>query len=1019
MKPEQKPKLIRLIEKERIHFHGPSECRPGNHAQVFSAIREISSYKFDQYVHNFTYEAHQKPWRAKVKQKVERLVCLVENCRRAGQNEMGWRLKLEPEILARFGTEVTCKRCSSKLWRSEVEVSTNPSDNFGDILDLKTRQANRRPCSCSEMQRCLDRDDPGICRIFHDRADKVVKQSKSDPISDIFPKGQRPDRVYGFRKTSRFSRFLEEEISHPPFERQELRDVVECSPFNDMRDEVLFPFLVVEAKSETGNSFDDIEIQTAHAIKKLLDIQLKLRLLTGERSQWQSGPLVWFLSNRGDDWRVAAAYVEIQDKITHYHVYHLWGGSIRAKDAALQLLLIIDYIFDWARDFQREAVLNELRILTGREAVSIAGDSEIPSLGDPMRRFFEADLEQRPMENRIDSESLYPQGAAMYRWLDSEHCVFRSICWAHARISALYITTENLKTLLQSLPTDTVSRKCARDLLRLFREAWKVSPDALEALEFMWTGTHREDPDLYGAPQSFCAVFTVAAYFLSDWEQVTELTYIAIAENALNDLKEYVDLQQPIHVYPSELPHVQQEHLLGYFRHFRHGSARSRLHAAMRRRCLSSRLARERDFPDSFFLVAKEPFERGVRYRLDVTMLPDQKSKTRQLVAAIYSHCKRGMREPDESFLRMSSTYDSTPWSCQDMPSVWEVDDLPIHEGALCVLLGSDKVANNVDTNLCVYVMDDVPGPQAFRLGSNLLGSYFVVQTSQRKGLSGSQIEWNVDFVADPIPTLSIMSQQLQTQFRDLGILQKYQRMPNTNTKVARHPTYHATRELPPHMRDNLKHPLGHWVVTSDPSDTYDHARKLADCLVARKYNAKLIICLFAQPKVAGRAGLWSEQRRDKTTDEGMAELQEKLRQGWKPSAEDVGPATVIHRGDALHMPRRFLKRKRGVETQEDDRKVVLARGDWLTDAELALSIDSGTFDSSMLPTYRTTESVRKHPRTDRLEEPPRATDTAAETGATMERTASKRIVSKLMDYCPVTDEEFEALLEAGYLQGD
>lgn len=107
MKPEQKHKLIRLIEKERIHFHGPDHLRPGKHASVFSAVQHISTYKFDQYVFNFAHEAHQKPWRGKIKKQVEHIVRLAEDCRYARQNELGWRLKLESEILARFGTEVT------------------------------------------------------------------------------------------------------------------------------------------------------------------------------------------------------------------------------------------------------------------------------------------------------------------------------------------------------------------------------------------------------------------------------------------------------------------------------------------------------------------------------------------------------------------------------------------------------------------------------------------------------------------------------------------------------------------------------------------------------------------------------------------------------------------------------------------------------------------------------------------------------------------------------------------------
>ena len=31
-------------------------------------------------------------------------------------------------------------------------------------------------------------------------------------------------------------------------------------------------------------------------------------------------------------------------------IFELWNGVLLSKDAALQLLLIIDHIFDWARD---------------------------------------------------------------------------------------------------------------------------------------------------------------------------------------------------------------------------------------------------------------------------------------------------------------------------------------------------------------------------------------------------------------------------------------------------------------------------------------------------------------------------------------------------------------------------------------------------------------------------------------------------------------------------------------------
>lgn len=35
----------------------------------------------------------------------------------------------------------------------------------------------------------------------------------------------------------------------------------------------------------------------------------------------------------------------------------LWKGSIDSRDEALQLLLILDHIFDWARDQYRPSIL--------------------------------------------------------------------------------------------------------------------------------------------------------------------------------------------------------------------------------------------------------------------------------------------------------------------------------------------------------------------------------------------------------------------------------------------------------------------------------------------------------------------------------------------------------------------------------------------------------------------------------------------------------------------------------------
>jgi hypothetical protein len=101
---------------------------------------------------------------------------------------------------------------------------------------------------------------------------------------------------------------------------------LECGPFREVQDPVLFPFLVLEAKSEEGAGFSHIETQTSFAILKLLNIQLRLKEANGRDSQWGTGPLVWFLSYRGDQWRIAVAYVQPENGVPHYVSSLVWSG---------------------------------------------------------------------------------------------------------------------------------------------------------------------------------------------------------------------------------------------------------------------------------------------------------------------------------------------------------------------------------------------------------------------------------------------------------------------------------------------------------------------------------------------------------------------------------------------------------------------------------------------------------------------------------------------------------------------
>jgi hypothetical protein len=87
---------------------------------------------------------------------------------------------------------------------------------------------------------------------------------------------------------------------------------------------LLFPFLILEAKCEKGaQSFEQMEIQTAFPIMNALRLQYDLLKTRGNTMDVPGGPLVWFSANRGEDWRVYAAFVHGEEGRPNYVSIHV------------------------------------------------------------------------------------------------------------------------------------------------------------------------------------------------------------------------------------------------------------------------------------------------------------------------------------------------------------------------------------------------------------------------------------------------------------------------------------------------------------------------------------------------------------------------------------------------------------------------------------------------------------------------------------------------------------------------
>lgn len=135
--------------------------------------------------------------------------------------------------------------------------------------------------------------------LFSNKAQEAVHHVLDVGLAKRGVPNQQPDRVYGLKHTDHLKSLLMSEKG------QELRH----SPFDGGL--VSYPFLILEAKAEKGAAgFSAVEDQTAFPIRTLLKIQQQLQTVSGSNNVNDPGPLVWFLANRGDEWRVYGCVVE-------------------------------------------------------------------------------------------------------------------------------------------------------------------------------------------------------------------------------------------------------------------------------------------------------------------------------------------------------------------------------------------------------------------------------------------------------------------------------------------------------------------------------------------------------------------------------------------------------------------------------------------------------------------------------------------------------------------------------------
>ncbi|OJJ04013.1 hypothetical protein ASPVEDRAFT_54268 [Aspergillus versicolor CBS 583.65] len=532
MAPAEYQSRHRHADRKGIKYLGPIESEnwpshwPETRRQLFHDITTLGKSIFGDFNAGNTGDSNEKPWRGQIKPRAAKLAVLAARCRGEGKNERSWRASLEHEVLHRFTVEVSCPTCRDRLWRSEIEAAVESTEE--QALSLDERRRNRMPCRCPEGL-SQNRDFHGVNMIFSDRSETSIHYNPPLPIQSggrNKKKYELPDRVYGLIETDNLKALLDSADGRVSDDGEEkvLRDTLEASPFKPSREPLLFPFLLIEAKSDTSGDSAGVEMQSAFAIERLLRVQDQLRPATDAETGWITEPVVWFFGWHGQDWYVKGSFISDATGLDpKYCILDLWQGNICYQSSALQLLLIVDYIFDWARDGYRPSIINQLSFLAAREMQSFDPDifSTIERRASRLASFSQDSIRIGTADPDGDnSQSLGPN-------IDDRLSfgVVRDAAAVEARFLALQITTANIETFMTSFTASVAVSTILRNLTR----SWRVTGDTLSRIQHGWTGADQEST-LQGV---FYVRIAILLHVADDWTPTQQLSCLAISEEAI------------------------------------------------------------------------------------------------------------------------------------------------------------------------------------------------------------------------------------------------------------------------------------------------------------------------------------------------------------------------------------------------------------------------------------------------------------------------------------------------------
>lgn len=256
---------------------------------------------------------------------------------------------------------------------------------------------------------------------------------------------------------------------------------------------------------------------------------------------------------------------------------------------------------DWAREIYRRDIITELNILVRVQNpdAPLQAYPDQPSL--PETRSDADDKQIELMGNYMDSMVITPDTRASSRaalnishlleLFDCGEHAIRDASYMHHNLYGIFITLSDVNDLLNSVKTPRASVTLARRLLKYLppSDACCITTDSLAQIEELWSGQERSCTEWQSDPGDkiivrFCfnSYLEVRSSSPSQWQQVHDLSFVAMTEAAMDSLRISANLQRRRSSADlDKFPEVDLDDLREFFREQRHAPVKECLQRAI------------------------------------------------------------------------------------------------------------------------------------------------------------------------------------------------------------------------------------------------------------------------------------------------------------------------------------------------------------------------------------------------------------------------------------------------------